>query len=83
MVDWNATAADYSQNLCLHELIEQQAARTPHAVACMVPGETAKEDKALTYRELNARANQLAHALRKSGIGPGLRVGIFVERRWK
>jgi amino acid adenylation domain-containing protein len=80
VVDWNTTAAEYPRDLCLHQLIEQQVDRTPDAIACVVPGETAKDDEQLSYRELNAKANQLAHALRKRGLGPGQRVGIFVDR---
>ena len=55
-------------------MFEQHAERTPNAVACVF------EDEQLTYRELNKRANQLAHYLKKRGVGPGQRVGIFVER---
>jgi amino acid adenylation domain-containing protein len=80
LVDWNATASEYPRGLCLHQLIEQQAAHTPDAIACVTPGESAAGDRSLSYRELNAKANQLAHALRKRGAEPGQRVGIFVER---
>jgi amino acid adenylation domain-containing protein len=80
VVDWNATASEYPRNLCLHQLIEQQAERTPGAIACVSPGESVADDQRMNYRELNAKANQLAHALRKRGVGPGQRVGIFVER---
>jgi non-ribosomal peptide synthetase component F len=80
LVEWNATAAKYPRDLCLHQLIERQAAKTPKAIACVVAGENAAEDKQLSYGELDSKANQLAHALRKRGVGPGQRVGIFVER---
>jgi amino acid adenylation domain-containing protein len=80
VADWNATAAEYPRDLCLHQLIAQQAARTPDAVACVIAGDTVAEDRKLSYRELDAKANQLAQALQKKGIGPGQRVGIFVER---
>ena len=53
LVDWNDTAADYPQNQCLHQLFEEQAGRTPEAVAVVF------EDRQLTYAQLNARANQL------------------------
>ncbi len=72
--DWNATQQEYPSQLCLHELFEQHAERTPQAVACVF------DEEHLTYGELNKRANQLAHYLRKRGVGPGQRVGIFVER---
>ena len=74
LVDWNATEMEYPSQLCLHELFEQQAERAPNAVACVF------EKDQLTYRELNERANQLAHHLRDRGVGTGQRVGIFAER---
>jgi amino acid adenylation domain-containing protein len=80
LVDWNTTAAEYPRDLCLHQLIERQTARTPKAIACVMAGETAADDKKLSYRELDSKANQLAQALRKRGVGPGQRIGIFVER---
>src|ERR1700756_336299 len=80
LLDWNATAAEYARDLCLHQLIAQQAARTPDAIACVMAGATTADDRKLSYRELDAKANQLANALRKKRVGPGQRVGIFVER---
>ncbi len=74
LVEWNDTERDYPKVKCLHELIEAQVERTPDAVALVF------EDKQLTYRELNSRANQLAHYLRELGIGPDSLVGICVER---
>ncbi|HST59989.1 MAG TPA: amino acid adenylation domain-containing protein [Longimicrobium sp.] len=71
---WNDTAADYPADRCSHELFEAQAERTPGAVA-VVAGETE-----LTYGELNARANRLAHRLREHGVGPDVRVGICAQR---
>jgi amino acid adenylation domain-containing protein len=71
---WNDTQADYPKDSCIHELFEAQAERTPEATAVEFEG------KQLTYRELNARANQLAHYLRSLGIGPETVVGICVER---
>src|ERR1700674_5625314 len=59
---------------CVHELFEAQTARTPEAVAVVF------QDRQLTYRELNARANQLAHYLRGLGVGPETLVGLYVER---
>jgi amino acid adenylation domain-containing protein len=74
LVEWNNTAAETVEHRCIHELFEAQVERTPnaHAVAC--------KDERLTYRELNERANQLAHRLKKSGVGPEVRVGICVDR---
>ncbi|MDB6100268.1 MAG: Non-ribosomal peptide synthetase component [Gammaproteobacteria bacterium] len=72
--DWNAREVDYPRELCLHQLFEGQVQRTPQAVACQF------KDEQLTYAQLNARANQLAHWLRKRQVGPGQRVGLLVER---
>jgi len=74
LVEWNATVADYSRDRCLHELIEAQVERTPDGLAVVC------EEERLTYRELNGRANQLAHYLKTLGVGPEVLVGICVER---
>ncbi|HEY7490704.1 MAG TPA: amino acid adenylation domain-containing protein, partial [Candidatus Tectomicrobia bacterium] len=74
LVEWNNTATAYPQETCIHRLIEAQAARTPDAVAVVF------EEQEWTYRELNSRANQLAHYLRAQGVGPEGLVGICVER---
>jgi amino acid adenylation domain-containing protein len=71
---WNATTVRYPEYRSLHELIEAQAARTPDAVAVVF------EDARLTYDALNRRANQLAHHLRRRGIGPDMLVGVCMER---
>ncbi|HET8846542.1 MAG TPA: amino acid adenylation domain-containing protein, partial [Ktedonobacteraceae bacterium] len=73
LVEWNATALDYPTTT-VHQLFEVQAERTPDRVALVFEGEQ------LTYRELNRRANQLAHHLRGLGIGPEKLVGICLER---
>ncbi len=74
VVDWNRNAQAYPAEQCVHQLVEAQAARTPDAVA-LVHGE-----QELTYRQLNQRANQLAHLLRERGVGPDVLVGVAVER---
>ncbi|MBR8838778.1 MAG: amino acid adenylation domain-containing protein [Stigonema ocellatum SAG 48.90 = DSM 106950] len=74
LVEWNDTARDYPQDKCIHELFEATVERTPLSVAVVFEGEQ------LTYRELNARANQLAHYLQTLGVGPEVLVGICVER---
>ncbi|MFP5265362.1 MAG: amino acid adenylation domain-containing protein, partial [Blastocatellia bacterium] len=74
LIDWNRTAAEYKKELCLHELFEAQVMQTPHALALVY------EEQKLTYQELNARANQLAHYLRELKVGPEVLVGICVER---
>jgi amino acid adenylation domain-containing protein len=72
--EWNRTVAEVPADRCIHELFEAQAARTPDAVAVRF------EDASLTYRELNERANRLAHHLRGRGVGPEVRVGVLMER---
>ena len=74
LVEWNATQTDYPADQCIHDLFTAQVAQTPDAVA-MVFGQ-----QNLTYQELNAQANQLAHYLQKLGVKPGFLVGICVER---
>ena len=71
---WNQTAAPYPTERAMHHLIEDQVQRTPDAPA-LVFGTTT-----LTYAQLDAHANQLAHALREQGVGPDVLVGICVER---
>src|SRR5271157_3754040 len=75
LVDWNNTAVTYPEkNLCLHQLIEEQAGRTPDRPALVF------EQQRLTYDELNRRASQLALHLRGLGAGPDVLVGLFVKR---
>ncbi len=72
--EWNNTKVEYPQDQCIHQLFEAQVEHTPDAVAVVF------EDQQLTYWELNARANQLAHYLRSLGVKPEVLVGICVER---
>ena len=72
--DWNDTAKPYPYDRCIHELISEQVERTPDAVAVVF------EDLRLTYRQLDQRANQLAHYLAKRGVGPDVPVAILMER---
>lgn len=74
LIDWNRTETDSPANECVHHLFEEWARRTPQATAVVFG------DRQLTYFELNARANQLAHYLRKLGVGPDMLVGLLVER---
>lgn len=78
LADWNETAADYGEGICIHSQFEAQAARTPQATALICP--QAGHEQRLTYAELNTRANQLARRLRSLGVGPDVLVGIAVER---
>ena len=73
VVDWNATMADYPAQACLHQLFEQQVELTPEIVAA------ASGKEQLTYRQLNQRANQLAHFLQEQGVGPDALVGVCLE----
>jgi non-ribosomal peptide synthetase component F len=74
LFDWNQTEAEYPQTLCVHELFEAQVERDPNAQAVVY------EDQSLSYGELNARANKLAHQLRAMGAKPDSRIAICVER---
>ena len=74
VVEWNDTRVNCPKELCLPALLEAQVGRTPDATAVVY------EQERLSYRELNARANQLAHYLRKLGVGPEVLVGICMER---
>src|SRR6266702_2460692 len=74
LYEWNDTAAEFPSDKCVHQLFEEQAAKAPEATAVVF------EDAALTYGELNRRANQLAHYLRELGVRPDTRVALCVER---
>ena len=74
LVEWNATAAAYASEQCLHELFAAQAEKTPDAVAVVF------DDRQLSYAELDRRSNQLGHHLRGLGAGPEVVVGLCVER---
>ncbi|WP_223621889.1 non-ribosomal peptide synthetase, partial [Lysobacter sp. ESA13C] len=71
---WNATDAPYPVDRLVHEWFEAQAAKTPDAIALV------QDEASLTYAELNAQANRLAHYLRSLGVQPDDRVGLCVER---
>jgi amino acid adenylation domain-containing protein len=71
---WNRTRGPYSAELCIHQLFERQARRTPDAVAVDFG------DARMTFAELDARANEIAHHLRRLGVGPEVRVGLCLER---
>src|SRR2546425_1210462 len=74
LVQWNDTQMDYPKDRCVHQLFEEQVDRTPDAAAVVF------ENQQLTYRELNTRANRLAHRLLKLDVGPEALVGICIER---
>jgi amino acid adenylation domain-containing protein len=74
LVEWNDTAHDFPRDACVHELFERQAEKNADAVALSFGAER------VTYAELNASANRLAHYLRRAGLKPEGRVGILLER---
>ena len=74
LVEWNATDRDYPREACAFELFERQVGLTPDAVAVTF------QDQSLTYRDLNARVNQLAHHLRGLGLATESLVGLYLER---
>jgi amino acid adenylation domain-containing protein len=74
LVEWNDTRADYARDKSLVQLFEEQVKRSPDATAFVY------EDQALSYRELNQRANRLARYLQLLGVGPEVPVGICLER---
>jgi amino acid adenylation domain-containing protein len=80
--EWSRTETGYPKNRCIHELFEQQAERNPGATALeMATSDEIKgSEKNLSYRELNRRANRLAHRLIKLGVGPEVCVGVFMKR---
>ncbi|MBW4550749.1 MAG: amino acid adenylation domain-containing protein, partial [Aphanocapsa sp. GSE-SYN-MK-11-07L] len=73
-LQWNQTDAAYPQDQCIHHLFETQVQLTPDAIAVEFA------DQQLSYRELDVRANQLAHVLQARGVRPGVLVGIYVDR---
>lgn len=74
LVEWNNTSIALTDDKFIHQLFEEQVRRTPQAVAVVY------KNQQLTYAELNARANQLAHYLRHIGVEPEVLVGICLER---
>jgi len=74
LVAWNNTKTDYPTDQCIHQLFEEQVERTPDAIAVVF------EEQKLTYKQLNAQANQLAHYLQNLGVQPETLVGICINR---
>ena len=74
LVEWNDTKTDYPKDQCIHEVFETQVQKTPDAVVLVL------KDQQLTYRELNNRANQLAHYLRRLGVDADGLVGLCLDR---
>jgi amino acid adenylation domain-containing protein len=84
LVEWNQTHSSYAADCCVHELFEAQVERTPEAIAAVfvhdVQDESSALNATLTYQELNARANQVAHYLRSQGVGPEATVALYSDR---
>jgi len=74
LLEFNSTKADYQLNKCVHQLFEEQAERSPNRIAAVC------ENQQITYSELNARANKIAHYLQQLGVKPEVIVGICVDR---
>lgn len=73
-IEWNDTKKDFNTCACLHELIDEQAEKTPNKTAVVF------ENKQLSYHELKQRSNQLANYLKQWGVQQDVKVGICVER---
>jgi amino acid adenylation domain-containing protein len=74
LFDWNQTQIEYPLISCFHQLFEQQAAKTPDAIAVVF------QNQSLTYQELNHRSNQVAHYLQQRGVQPEVIVGLCLKR---
>src|SRR5271170_2477577 len=74
LYDWNQTEADFPLDKCIHQIFEEQVARTPDAPAVLFEAES------ISYAELNRRSNQLAHYLESLGVGPDTRVAVCSDR---
>jgi amino acid adenylation domain-containing protein len=74
LFQWNHCQTDYSYHLCIHQLVENQVAKTPDAIAVIF------EDQQLTYQALDQKANQVAQYLHSLGVGPEVLVGLCCDR---
>lgn len=74
LIEWNNTQTDYPADQCIHQLFEAQVKQAPNAIAVRFAAQQ------FTYQELNQGSNQLAHYLRKLGVGPDSLVGLCIER---
>lgn len=74
LLEWNPGPSFYPQDLCIHQWFERQAEKTPAAAAAVF------QDQHISYAQLNAAANRLAHYLRERGAGPETRIALCLER---
>jgi len=70
-------AKEFLVTQCMHQRFEEQVRKTPDAVAVVMPGDAQQQ---ITYLQLNACANRLAHYLQSKGIGPDVLVGLYLDR---
>ncbi len=75
--EFNDTAAEFPKDKTIHQIFEEQAEKTPDNIALVFNDET------MTYKQLNEKANRLAHTLRANGVGPDDVVGIIIERSFE
>ncbi|MGB2924726.1 MAG: amino acid adenylation domain-containing protein [Limnothrix sp.] len=80
LVDWNQTKTAYPEQQSIHQLFEQQAGKTPEAIAVILPDLQGHADQVLTYGELNRRANYLAQLLQGQGVVQGTFVAMLMGR---
>ncbi len=80
LVEWNNTDRAYPHERGVHQLFHEQVERTPNAIAAVGDALPSSREEQLTYRELDQRANQLAHYLQNLGVGPEVCVGISMHR---
>ena len=80
LVDWNRTQAPFSSDACIHHLFEAQVDKDPGAVALVDLCDPENPGRALTYLELDRRANRVAHRLLRLGVGPETLVGVCLAR---
>ncbi|MCP5053640.1 MAG: AMP-binding protein, partial [bacterium] len=74
LFDWNDTEADYPREQCVHQLFQEQAKKTPHAVAVIY------DQRSVTYKELDRKSSVLAKYLQHRGIRPNALAAIYLER---
>jgi amino acid adenylation domain-containing protein len=72
--EWNLTDVEFPRDKCIHQLFEEQVARSPDAIALVF------ENDCISYSELNRRSNRLAHHLLSLGVRADARVAICAER---
>jgi amino acid adenylation domain-containing protein/FkbH-like protein len=77
LTEWSGTRTNYPREKCVHEIFEEQALKTPHAIALEF------SNVRMTYRELNQRANLVANNLRHLGVGPDVVVAVCIERSFE